>query len=185
MTLGWLTSPEGRGTAAAARAGPGPSAVLICENDPVMRSALSDLLASVPEIRVVGVAGDAEDAAEAAAHLNPDVAVVDVRMPKGGGPRAARLIRECCPDVRLVAFSAYADSAVVIAMLRAGVSDYLVKGVDDDKLIEACRRSERGVIGLTRFELSDLVFELVELLSEAEQRLARLAPGSIGPAVTV
>ena len=145
--------------------------VLVCENDPVMRSTLHDLLDSVPAMNVVGVAADAEEAAELAERLHPDVALLDVRMPKGGGPRAARLINGRCPDVRLVAFTAYADSAVVIAMLRAGVSDYLVKGVDDDKLVEALRRSGRGVIGLSRLELSELVFDLVDLIERPGERV--------------
>ena len=150
---------------------PDVCSVLICENDPVMRSALHYLLDSVPAMNVVGAAVDAEEAAELAERLHPDVALLDVRMPKGGGPRAARLIRRSCPDVRLVAFTAYADSAVVIAMLRAGVSDYLVKGVDDDKLVEALRRSGRGVIGLSHLELSELVFDLVELLEHPGEKL--------------
>jgi DNA-binding NarL/FixJ family response regulator len=148
-----------------------PVRVLVCENDPVMRSALGDLIESVPGLKLTGVATDADSAGEAAARSRPDVALLDVRMPGGGGPEAARLIRARCPHTRLIAFSAHADRAVVLEMLRAGVTEYLIKGVDKDELIDAIRRTGRGRLGLTHVEMSELVFDLVDLLAAAEQRV--------------
>lgn len=145
--------------------------VLVCENDPVMRSALGDLIESVPGLQLTGVATDADSAGDAAARTRPDVALLDVRMPGGGGPEAARLIRAQCPHTRLIAFSAHADRAVVLEMLRAGVTEYLIKGVDEDELIDAIRRTGRGRLGLTNVEMSELVFDLVDLLAAAEQRV--------------
>jgi DNA-binding NarL/FixJ family response regulator len=72
--------------------------VLVCENDPFMRSALADLIRSVPDLQLTGVAADAAAAGVEAARGKPDVALLDVRMPGGGGPEAARLIRARCPD---------------------------------------------------------------------------------------
>lgn len=143
--------------------------VLVCENDPVMRSALGDLIESVPGLTLTGVATDADSAAAAAARSRPDVALLDVRMPGGGGPEAARLIRAQCPHTRLIAFSAHADRAVVLEMLRAGVSEYLIKGADEDDLVDAIRRTGRGRLGLTHVEMSELVFDLVDLLAAVEQ----------------
>lgn len=148
-----------------------PVRVLVCENDPVMLSALSDLIDSVPGLKVTGVATDADSAGEEAARSRPDVALLDVRMPGGGGPEAARLIRARCPHTRLIAFSAHADRAVVLEMLRAGVTEYLIKGVDEDELIDAIRRTGRGRLGLAHVEMSELVFDLVDLLAAAEQRV--------------
>lgn len=145
--------------------------VLVCENDPVMRSALSDLIRSVPGLQLTGVAADAEAAGAEAARGEPDVALLDVRMPGGGGPEAARLIRAQCPQTRLIAFSAHADRAVVLKMLRAGATEYLIKGVDDEELIEAIRRTGRGRLGLASLEMSELVFDLVDMLAAAEQRV--------------
>ncbi len=147
-----------------------PIRVLVCENDPVMRSALTDLVRAVPGIELIGAAGDADEAAAAAARTGPDVALLDVRMPKGGGPEAARLIRACCPHTRLIAFSAHADRSVVLEMLRAGVTEYLIKGVDDDELVDAIRRTGRGRLGLGGVEMAELVFDLVEMLSQAERQ---------------
>jgi DNA-binding NarL/FixJ family response regulator len=145
--------------------------VLICENDPIMRSALCDLVDSVPGLQLVGSAGDADAAAEQAIATRPDAVVIDVRMPGGGGPRAARLIGQHVPHARLIAYSAFADREVVVAMLRAGVDEYLVKGVDDAQLVDAVRRTGRGRIGLPAVDLQELVLDLAQLLADTEARL--------------
>jgi DNA-binding NarL/FixJ family response regulator len=145
--------------------------VLVCENDPVMRSALGDLINSIPGLELTGVAAGADEAGAEAARVQPDVALLDVRMPGGGGPEAARQIRERCPTTRLIAFSAHADRAVVIKMLLAGVCEYLIKGADDEELAEAIRRTGRGHLALSQAELTELVFDLVDLLAETHQRV--------------
>jgi DNA-binding NarL/FixJ family response regulator len=145
--------------------------VLICENDPIMRSALCDLVDSVPGLQLVGSAGDADAAADQAMTTRPDAVVIDVRMPGGGGPRAARLIGQHVPHARLIAYSAFADREVVVAMLRAGVDEYLVKGVDDAHLVDAIRRTGRVRIGLPAVDLQELLLGLAHLLADAEARL--------------
>ena len=148
-----------------------PVRVLICENDPFMRSALTDLIRSVSGLELCGVAVDADAAGVEAARIEPDVALLDVRMPGGGGPEAARLIRARCPTTRLIAFSAHADRPVVLEMLRAGIKEYLIKGTDDDDLVDAIRRTGRGHLGLGKAEMEELVFDLVDMLNEAGQRV--------------
>lgn len=145
-----------------------PVRVLLCENDPAMSSSLEALIADTPGMTVVGIAGDADAAAHLAEQTQPDAAILDVRMAGGGGPRAARLIGQRAPDTRLVAFSAYADRATVLAMLRAGADEYLVKGVDDADLLEALRRSGRGRISLPPIDMEELLVEVVEMLRVAE-----------------
>lgn len=139
--------------------------VLICENDPVMRSALADLIREFPSLQLVATAADPDEAGDVARRVaGIDAALLDVRMPHGGGPRAADLIREHHPDARIVAFSAHADQEVVVAMLLAGASDYLVKGVDDNALVDALQRIGNGRIGLSQAELEEVIFELVARL---------------------
>ncbi|MBI2238575.1 MAG: response regulator transcription factor [Actinobacteria bacterium] len=99
--------------------------VLIADDNPVTRSALADLVLNEESLELVGVARDAEEAVQQAHLEQPDVAVVDVRMPGGGGPRAARGIRQRSPRTRVVAFSAYGDRDTVLEMLRAGIDTYL------------------------------------------------------------
>ena len=81
--------------------------VLIAEDEPAVRSALADLLASDPAVDVVGMGADADEAIALARETLPDVALVDVKMPAGGGPRAARGVHEVSPYTRVIALSAY------------------------------------------------------------------------------
>lgn len=150
---------------------PSVTRVLICENDPIMRSALCDLIESVSTLELAGSAGDADAAGEQAIATGPDAVVIDVRMPGGGGPRAARLIRQHVPDARLIAYSAFADREVVVAMLKAGVDEYLIKGVDDGQLVDAIRRTGRGRIGLPAMELQELLFDLAQMLAGTQASL--------------
>lgn len=150
--------------------------VLVCDDDPAMSSVLSELVRGSPGLELVGVGTDAETAAALAAETNPDVVLLDVRMPGGGGPMAARLIRDSVPTARVVAFSAHADRRIVLQMLRAGAVEYLVKGVDDfDAIIDAIRRTGHGHLGLSLVETEELVLDLVEMLASAEAAMGRAA----------
>ena len=93
-----------------------------------LRNAVADLIASEDGLEVVGSTASAEEAIELAAALEPDVAIVDVRMP-GGGTRAACGIRERSPATRVVALSAYDDRPTILEMIRCGAVGYLVKGI--------------------------------------------------------
>jgi DNA-binding NarL/FixJ family response regulator len=171
---------------AAADLGTDQVRVLLCDDDPVMSEALMELVADTPGFQLVGVANDADSAASLAESLRPDVVLLDVRMPGGGGPRAARLIRRRVKGARLIAFSAHSDRATVLGMLRAGASEFLVKGVSADvDILEAMRRTGRGNLGLSQAEQAELVLDLVDLLAVSEARLSaanenllRLAAGA-------
>jgi signal transduction histidine kinase len=146
--------------------------VLIAEDEPTVREALGELIEGEVALRLVGAAADADEAIQLAREHRPDVALLDVKMPAGGGPRAAREIRAACPDTRVVALSAYEDRATVLEMLRAGASGYLVKGTPAVEVVEAIRRSTRGQASLSAEVTADVIHELVELLDRSE-RMAR------------
>ena len=147
--------------------------VLICENDPAMRSALADLVLSYPALELAGTAADPDEAGEVVRRGPIDAALLDVRMPKGGGPRAARLVRAAHPKARIVAFSAHAEREVVLEMLLAGASEYLIKGVDDHSIADALQRTGYGRLGMPLMELEEMIFALVERL--------RVATGAVPP----
>jgi DNA-binding NarL/FixJ family response regulator len=117
--------------------------VLISDDDEMIRAVLKEVLDEEPDIAVVAVAGDADEAIRLAEHHRPAVAVLDVRMPGGGGAWAAREITRCSPDTAILAFSAYADRASMAELAAAGVTEYLVKGVPNAKIVEAVRRLGR------------------------------------------
>ncbi|MEV6718076.1 response regulator transcription factor [Lentzea sp. NPDC051208] len=118
--------------------------VLIADDDPLIRDVLRDVLDDEPDLEVVAVAADAREAVELAERHSPTVVVLDVRMPFGGGSLAATEILQRAPGTRILAFSAYADAGAVDEMRRAGVTDYLAKGVRNTELVAAVRRLGGG-----------------------------------------
>lgn len=114
--------------------------VLVADDDALIRDVVRDVLDAEPDITVVGLAADADEAIELAGKHRPAVVVLDVRMPGGGGIRAASGITERSPGTAILAFSAYADRAAAAALAAVGVADYLVKGVPNAALVAAVRR---------------------------------------------
>jgi signal transduction histidine kinase len=153
-------------------ADPGRITVLIAEDEPAVREALADLIRTDHELKLVGAAADADQAIDLARTHRPDVALLDVKMPSGGGPRASREIRVLSPETRVVALSAYEDRATVLEMLRAGAAGYLVKGTSAGEIVEAIRRSVRGQASLSTEVTAEVIHELVDLLDRSE-RMAR------------
>jgi DNA-binding NarL/FixJ family response regulator len=115
--------------------------VLIADDDPVMRMLMTAIVARDPELTLAGEAEDAEAAVAAAERLAPDVALLDVEMPGGGGAAAARAIRARAPGVRVLALSAHAAGAARDEMAAAGAVGYVVKGAPPEEVVRAIREA--------------------------------------------
>ncbi len=152
--------------------------VMIADDEAELRGALADLIASEEDLELVGAAADADEAVELARSNRPDVALVDVRMPGGGGPRAARGISRWSPGTRVLALSAYEDRSTVLEMLGAGAVGYLVKGTAPDEIVHAIGRAIRGQTSLSADVMAGVVHELTSQLKrtelESEERNAQL-----------
>ena len=109
--------------------------VLVADDEPMVRTAVSDMLDADPHIVVVGQAGDAPTAVALARIHHPSVALLDVRMPGGGGVEAARGIRLASPATRILAHSAFEDAHSLTAMLAAGAEGLIVKGTGGPEII--------------------------------------------------
>jgi EAL domain-containing protein (putative c-di-GMP-specific phosphodiesterase class I) len=140
--------------------------VLVAEDDPVLRAALADLLSDEPGLLVVGTAADAEEAIAMVAEHAPDVAILDVRMPNGGGIRAASQIRRTSPGTRILALSADADRATVMQMLEAGASGYLVKESPADEILQGIRTVMEGGGTLS----GEVAFGVIDTLADRLRR---------------
>jgi DNA-binding NarL/FixJ family response regulator len=105
----------------------GPVRVLLADDQRVVRDGLVLLLGLLPQIEVVGAAADGEEAVEKAAALQPDVVLMDLRMPRCDGVEATRRLRELQPDIKVIVLTTYADDRSVIEALRAGARGYLTK----------------------------------------------------------
>jgi DNA-binding NarL/FixJ family response regulator len=118
-----------------------PIRVLVADDEESVVDVLRALIGSDPSLRFVGAAHDAEDAIELAARERPDVVLLDVRMPGGGGLRAAREIVKRCAPTKVVALSAHEDSDTVIGMISAGASAYVPKGDSTEKILRTIHRA--------------------------------------------
>jgi DNA-binding NarL/FixJ family response regulator len=96
------------------------------------------------EFEVVGVAGDVDTAIDEIRSLKPDVVLVDVHMPGGGGVAVVSNTSETNPDVRFLALSVSDAPEDVIAMIRAGCRGYVTKSISPEELAEAIRRVDSG-----------------------------------------
>ena len=109
--------------------------LLIADDDPVVQSLLDMSLSR--EFEVVGLAADGEQAVELARERQPDVALIDVEMPAGGGLRAVRGIHEVAPDTAIVVLSVDESEGSVRELMQAGAVAYLRKGVAPQALAQA------------------------------------------------
>ena len=113
--------------------------VLVADDDDAVRLALAELIGDDPGFDVVAIAANATEAVALAGEHRPDLAVLDVRMPGGGGPEAARGIGEVSPATRVVACSAYDDPGSRSLMGEAGVVGYVAKGAGLSELMSTLR----------------------------------------------
>ena len=141
--------------------------VMLADDDSGLLSALADTVGSAADLEVVDTARDATDAIERAQACRPEVVLMDVRMPGGGGVTAAREIARTLPGTRIVALSAHEDRASALQMLAAGAVAYVVKGSAEPEIIDAIRRAHRGQMSLS-VELGSST--LKELLRDLQER---------------
>jgi EAL domain-containing protein (putative c-di-GMP-specific phosphodiesterase class I)/CheY-like chemotaxis protein len=114
--------------------------VLVADDDDAVVDVLRALLGSQDDLRFIGAAHDTEHAIELSVREQPDVALIDVRMPGGGGVRATREIARRCPRTRVIALTAHEDESTVIAMMAAGANAYVPKGESTERILREIRR---------------------------------------------
>jgi EAL domain-containing protein (putative c-di-GMP-specific phosphodiesterase class I)/DNA-binding NarL/FixJ family response regulator len=155
---------------------PVPVRVLVAEDDAAVRDALAAVVRAEPGLELAAAVADAAQAVEAAARTNPDVALVDVRMP-GGGSEAARGIGRRSPRTKVLALSAHEDSSTVLEMLAAGAVGYLVKGTSVEAILESIHQAANGQgslsVEVTGGVIDELVGELTIRRRADDQREAR------------
>ena len=118
--------------------------ILVADDHGIVRSGLKMLIDRQDGMLVVGEAEDGVAAVESALRLRPDVAVLDVSMPRMTGLQAAREIRSHSPDTRVLLLSMHDDERYVFDALKAGASGYVLKRQADAELIEAIRAVAAG-----------------------------------------
>lgn len=118
--------------------------LLICDDQAVVRDGLELLLGLEKDIQVVGCAQDGAEAVELTAKHQPDLVLMDLKMPGMNGIEATRQIRAKYPHVKVLVLTTYDDDEWLFDALRAGASGYLLKDTPREKVIEAVRGTLAG-----------------------------------------
>jgi DNA-binding NarL/FixJ family response regulator len=170
-----------------------PITILLVDDQPLFREGLRTLLSVQPDLKVVGEAGDGEEAIKLCRTLKPVVVLMDLQMPVLDGVEATRRLHHEQPDSRVIVLTTFDDDEMVFDGLRAGALGYLLKDAPSEKLAEAIRAAARGESFLQPSIAAKVVAEfarlttkrsppaqtLIEPLSDREQEiLALIATGA-------
>jgi DNA-binding NarL/FixJ family response regulator len=118
--------------------------IVLADDHSLVRQGFKAILASQPDMQVVGEAGNGREAVELAEKLHPDIVVMDVAMPEMNGIEATRRLTESSPRIRVLALSMHKDAVYVREILRAGARGYLLKDSVDADLIAGVRAVAKG-----------------------------------------
>jgi DNA-binding NarL/FixJ family response regulator len=121
-----------------------PIRVLIADDHALVREGTRRMLEQESDMQVVGEAGDGEETVKLACELKPDVAIVDISMPRLDGIEATRQIKERCPSVTILILSAHDDDQFIFSLLEAGAAGYLLKSIRSRELVDAVRAVHAG-----------------------------------------
>jgi len=157
--------------------------VLLADDHRIVRQGIRQLLESAKDIEVVAEAGDGEEAQSLIEQLKPDVAVLDIQMPKASGIEVTRWLRAHLPQVGVLILTAYDDDPYVMAVLQAGANGYVLKTATMEDLIQAVRDVYEGKSALDASITKKLMSNLfkrtankqIELLTDRQLHVLRLA----------
>lgn len=113
--------------------------IILVEDQTILRHSLKVLIASEPDLEVVGEAGDGEQAVRLVQTLRPDIVVMDISLPGMDGVQATQAIKRSYPDVKVLALSVHETRSCIRGILQAGASGYVVKRSAAEELIQALR----------------------------------------------
>ncbi|HLW47926.1 MAG TPA: response regulator transcription factor [bacterium] len=144
--------------------------VLLADDHAIVREGVKRILAGEADIEVVGEAADGAEAVALAKRLRPDVAVLDISMPRLDGIEATRQIRAAVPDTHTLALTMHADESYVFQLLKAGASGCVLKHDPAPDLIEAIRSAARGEAFLYPQTANAVVADFLTRVEHGEDR---------------
>jgi DNA-binding NarL/FixJ family response regulator len=150
--------------------------VVVVDDHPVVRAGLRGMLAAHPDIEIAGEASSAGEAVAAVLDHEPDVVLMDLRMPGTDGVQATRLVLARQPQCRVVVLTTYDNDADILHAVEAGASGYLLKDASPDELAQAIRAAAAGGSVLAPSVAAKLVSRLraPPVLSPREVEVLRL-----------
>ncbi|WP_405621008.1 response regulator [Streptomyces sp. NBC_01508] len=122
---------------------PARTRILLADDHALVRRGVRLILDGEPDLTVVAEAGDGAEAIELAREHRPDLAILDIAMPRMTGLQAARELSRLLPDTRILILTMYDNEQYFFEALKSGASGYVLKSVADRDLLEACRAAMR------------------------------------------
>ncbi len=163
-----------------------PIHVCIVEDDPDVRHSLTQLIHGTPGFQCLGSYADAESALESLARLQPEVALVDIKLPGISGIDCVARLKVVSPEIQALMITVVADGQAIFEALQAGASGYLLKGTPPAQIIEAIRDVHGGGSPMSSqiarkvvqyFQQQDVAVRDAENLSERERQVLELMAG--------
>lgn len=148
-----------------------PVRVLVVDDHPIVREGIVSIVASAPDLAVVGQAAHGAEALELVAQLSPDIVLMDLRMPVMGGVEATAAIHARFPGVTVVILTTYETDEDILSAIEAGATGYLLKAAPMEELIQGVRAAASGQVALAPAVAAALV--------SRAQAPARLTPREV------
>ncbi len=146
--------------------------ILVVDDQSLVREGLAIILDTQPDIKVIGQAADGREAVKLVSQLQPDVVLMDIRMPTMDGIKATRQIKETHPQIQVIILTTYDEDELVFEGIRAGASGYLLKDITRRQLAEAVRGAVRGEAQIDPAIASQVLAEFQRMANA----LRRLSP---------
>jgi two-component system, NarL family, response regulator DevR len=152
-----------------------PIRVFLLDDHEIVRQGLRALFESQPDLEVVGEAGTATDALTRIPPLQPDVAVLDVRLPDGDGVQVCRSVRAESPGIKCLMLTSFADDEALFDAIMGGAAGYVLKQIKGTDIVDAIRRVAAGE-SLLDPDATRRVLDRIRNPPEEDERLATLTP---------
>jgi len=145
-----------------------PVRILLADDHALVRRGVRLILDGEPDLTVVAEAGDGAEAIAMARAERPDLAILDIAMPRLTGLQAARELSRLMPDMRILILTMYDNEQFFFEALKAGASGYVLKSVADLDLVEACRAAVRGEPFLYPGAVASLIRDYLDRARDGE-----------------
>ena len=154
--------------------------VFLMDDHELVRRGLSDLIASDPEMEVIGEAGTCAEGLHGIVVKRPDVAVLDVRLPDGSGIEVCRDLRVMAPEINVLMLTSYADDEALLSAVLAGAHGYVLKDIRSNDLLQMIRDAAAGKNLLDkaavdhvrqRLRAGSSVYSMLDDLTDQERRV--------------
>lgn len=150
-----------------------PYRIVLADEHILFRQGMKRIINEVQETQVIGEANDGQEAVELVKALLPDLAILDISMPKVNGIEACREIRRLVPSVKILVLTMHKDREYLYQAISAGAQGYLLKEDSDEELFSAIGAIRKGAIYVTKALAGVVSTDISALFLEGDRRLSR------------